>query len=392
VATHTNQPAKPSEEIVKRCRAAVRIEMRANDRQLLANFRNAFLQWVNDDASSEFLRSAGVPDTVALEEVAAGDTDHNAKTLRVEVIWDANRGAEAPAAQVSEQAAMPSFSLSAPHGPGGLSSVNPHAPIEDGQFVFFPDPPAADPIYRDVHGPLRASADDRTARAQLVRPLPVVPMQLLAPGWRGLNARTLAAYGAAKKRASRLIADRRVRGAVVLGSPAAILMMATLVYLTLRPNEAPDPPTSTVLSAPVSQLETSRLATQMRREQVLASRTDPNIPEPNRDLLMPRSKRSARDPLLTEPAVKKVDATDPISFVVGTLVVNSEPQGAEVLINGVSQGRTPLRIDGLSAGSRVVRLELPGYERWSWAVRVVANRQTPLVVKLQPEGRRTGAN
>jgi PEGA domain len=78
--------------------------------------------------------------------------------------------------------------------------------------------------------------------------------------------------------------------------------------------------------------------------------------------------------------------------VVGTLVVNSEPQGAEVLINGVSQGRTPLRIDGLSAGSRVVRLELPGYERWSWAVRVVANRQTPLVVKLQPEGRRTGAN
>ena len=71
----------------------------------------------------------------------------------------------------------------------------------------------------------------------------------------------------------------------------------------------------------------------------------------------------------------------------GTLLVESDPQGAEVSINGVAQGRTPLVIRDLGAGSRVVRLELPGYERWSWAVAVVANKRTPLTVKLRPESR-----
>ena len=74
----------------------------------------------------------------------------------------------------------------------------------------------------------------------------------------------------------------------------------------------------------------------------------------------------------------------------GTLLVKSDPQGAEVSINGVVQGRTPLVIRDLGAGSRVVRLELPGYERWSWAVAVVANKRTPLTVKLRPESRGVG--
>jgi hypothetical protein len=74
----------------------------------------------------------------------------------------------------------------------------------------------------------------------------------------------------------------------------------------------------------------------------------------------------------------------------GTLLVKSDPQGAEVSINGVVHGRTPLVIRDLGAGSRVVRLDLPGYERWSWAVAVVANKRTPLTVKLRPESRGVG--
>jgi PEGA domain-containing protein len=74
--------------------------------------------------------------------------------------------------------------------------------------------------------------------------------------------------------------------------------------------------------------------------------------------------------------------------LVGTLLVNSEPSGAEVLINGIPHGRTPLRVSALPVGSRVIRLELPGYDRWSWAVNIAANKRTPLRVKLQPERRR----
>jgi PEGA domain len=74
--------------------------------------------------------------------------------------------------------------------------------------------------------------------------------------------------------------------------------------------------------------------------------------------------------------------------LVGTLLVDSKPSGAEVSINGVSYGRTPLMVSALPAGSRVIRVELPGYERWTWAVNIAANKRTPLRVKLQPERRR----
>jgi hypothetical protein len=49
-----------------------------------------------------------------------------------------------------------------------------------------------------------------------------------------------------------------------------------------------------------------------------------------------------------------------------------------------------LTIKRVRAGSRVVSLFLPGYERWSWSVAVVADRQTPLAVKLQADQRRSG--
>jgi hypothetical protein len=74
--------------------------------------------------------------------------------------------------------------------------------------------------------------------------------------------------------------------------------------------------------------------------------------------------------------------------LVGSLMVDSSPSGADVWINGVSHGRTPLRVSALPVGSTVVRLELPGYERWSWAVNIAANKRTPLRVTLQPEHRR----
>jgi hypothetical protein len=76
--------------------------------------------------------------------------------------------------------------------------------------------------------------------------------------------------------------------------------------------------------------------------------------------------------------------------MLGALLVKSEPQGAEVSINGVVHGRTPLLIRGVGAGSRVVQLALPGYARWSWAVPVAGDKQTPVNVKLQPESRSSG--
>ncbi|MGH6689100.1 MAG: PEGA domain-containing protein [Gammaproteobacteria bacterium] len=68
----------------------------------------------------------------------------------------------------------------------------------------------------------------------------------------------------------------------------------------------------------------------------------------------------------------------------GALAVNSRPMGARVSVNGQSIGVTPLMVNSLPAGSRVVRLTAQGYHPWSSAVRVVANQRNSVIVTLQP--------
>ncbi len=67
----------------------------------------------------------------------------------------------------------------------------------------------------------------------------------------------------------------------------------------------------------------------------------------------------------------------------GSLAVRSEPLGALVSVDGRVVGATPLRLKVVPAGSRVVRIQSEGYERWSSAARVVANKETSIVATLQ---------
>ena len=52
-------------------------------------------------------------------------------------------------------------------------------------------------------------------------------------------------------------------------------------------------------------------------------------------------------------------------------------------VDGQVVGATPLLLKGVRVGSRVVRIESEGYERWSYGARVVANRETAVLAKLQ---------
>ena len=68
----------------------------------------------------------------------------------------------------------------------------------------------------------------------------------------------------------------------------------------------------------------------------------------------------------------------------GSLEITSAPERAKVFVNTVYVGETPLLMHDLPVGSRVVRLELDGHERWSAAVRIVASEQTRVTAKLVP--------
>jgi len=68
----------------------------------------------------------------------------------------------------------------------------------------------------------------------------------------------------------------------------------------------------------------------------------------------------------------------------GSLRVTSTPEGAEVFLNGRAAGTTPVVLSDLPVGSRAVRVSLEGYDRWSRAVQVVANRRTEVNAVLTP--------
>jgi hypothetical protein len=67
----------------------------------------------------------------------------------------------------------------------------------------------------------------------------------------------------------------------------------------------------------------------------------------------------------------------------GSLAVDSEPRGAGVFLNGEHVGTTPLLLDSLLVGSRVVRVALGGHESWSRAITVVSDQRTDVVAALR---------
>jgi hypothetical protein len=49
----------------------------------------------------------------------------------------------------------------------------------------------------------------------------------------------------------------------------------------------------------------------------------------------------------------------------GTLSVTSSPAGADVYLDGVQKGTTPVTITGVPTGLHLIRVTLPGYEDYS---------------------------
>lgn len=68
----------------------------------------------------------------------------------------------------------------------------------------------------------------------------------------------------------------------------------------------------------------------------------------------------------------------------GSLSVETDPVGAEVLVDGRSHGVTPLALSGLAAGDHRVRVVKDGYLDNSRVVKVTANQSEKVRVRLTP--------
>jgi len=105
--------------------------------------------------------------------------------------------------------------------------------------------------------------------------------------------------------------------------------------------------------APVSPVESEMSSVAERTFTVASAQADPPVVEKTR----------------STPDTKKG------SFV-GSLRIDSTPQGARVFIDRQAAGVTPLVVSDLVAGSHAIRIEADGYLPWTSAIRVIADRRT----------------
>jgi hypothetical protein len=61
----------------------------------------------------------------------------------------------------------------------------------------------------------------------------------------------------------------------------------------------------------------------------------------------------------------------------------STPTGAEILVDNVFRGYTPITLNGISAGQHMVLLKYTGYIDYSTTATVSAGQTTPLAISLQ---------
>jgi PEGA domain len=413
-------------------RASLQVELRVPEKQMLVTFREAFLKWLTD-RTGPLGRALGLGERFSLDEQQGADVP-GVSTLRLTVTWSV--------AHSTVRAASPWLR------PARDRRTDPAGRMPPDNFVFVPSSALADaprhPELLDLVGESVPAPYPRLPQPRRTRPIGVrvgkavaaamaVVREQSARALQRLTASATSAAAAARGivtavnihepgNASRLsvrfptlathprvwalgafgsavVATGFAVGALHLGtgnrvtpdrssSPAAAAL-ATSGAVSVPPVEAATAapgPAGIAPPAPTAPLQVSPPA------QPAAARPETGSRGGSSRVRAPAAARrdapAARASRVTEVATTGSTKSGRIKITKGALLVKSDPQGAEVSINGIVLGRTPLMIRDLGAGSRVVRLELPGYERWSWAVAVVANKRTPVNVKLRRDVRR----
>jgi hypothetical protein len=66
----------------------------------------------------------------------------------------------------------------------------------------------------------------------------------------------------------------------------------------------------------------------------------------------------------------------------GSVAIASRPQGGRVYLNNVPVGTTPLTLTRQRVGSRALRVEMDGYQRWSGVIQIRTGQRTAVAADL----------
>ncbi len=91
---------------------------------------------------------------------------------------------------------------------------------------------------------------------------------------------------------------------------------------------------------------------------------------------VPRASTTQRDPnVMRRGPLRSADT--------GSLQIASRPTGAQVFVDDVRVGVTPMSLAEVSVGSHRVRIELPGFRRWATAVNVESGARARVGASLE---------
>jgi hypothetical protein len=234
-----------------------------------------------------------------------------------------------------------------------------------------------------------ASHASASARAFLSHTAHDIARLRLTIRWHARSARPIlgAVAGEFIRHLLRSVRQARPRHLIAGIAVAAAVLIAAVYGATGKDRRAPNrPPVPVSTTSASSQPALASLAPAPDAD---AAALVESLKEKSAALLAP-STTPQGTPAAPKAAVPGADtdqerAASPGESMVGTLLIASAPKGAKVTIDGIPRGVSPLSVSRLRAGNRIVRLELDGYQRWSWAVYVSASRQTRLNVSLVPD-------
>jgi hypothetical protein len=112
--------------------------------------------------------------------------------------------------------------------------------------------------------------------------------------------------------------------------------------------------------------------------------TNPAYPRSPQKIETPLTSQRPREDLAAEqPPIPREGTSEPV-LMVSTLQVQSQPNGAQVYVNGMLIGETPLAWE-LPLGKHEVRLALPDYYEWDAQVELTPEHKTlPIRYRLVP--------
>jgi serine/threonine protein kinase len=286
----------------------------------------------------------------------------------------------------NESAPLLALADAAPAEPAGLGVSPPAAPAPDSPGFWAPAPPAA----ADASAPALSSRRSPTADARPASAASETPLSSLAP-----PARERPAGSAGSAGSDRL--DRS--GSMPRPSPPPLRVSPPPVIVPMR---APFPWAAVFAAAvaagaicgvagyriglgrrPIPLAEVTQLAPPPGTDVVVSAPVAPapDAKPPKDATEQPETTAAARG--TTRPVVAPRPKSE---GAVGSLVVESRPAGARVVLDGKSLGVTPLTVPDLRTGSHPLRLERAGYKTLVTSVVIKSGERARIAVTLELSG------